>query len=119
MELINYHGGLGMVMPLESEALQAAARAIEVGFGCRPVFMREGGSIPIVSAFIEKLHAEVLLLGWGQNDDNLHAPNEKFNLADFHRGIRASAALWSELAKTYVNSSGVLPKIKPQGTSQE
>jgi len=39
-------------------------------------------------------------LGWGQNDDNLHAPNEKFSLADFHRGIRASAALWSALKKT-------------------
>jgi len=99
MELIDYHGGPGMVMPLESKYLQAAADAIEVGFGRRPVFMREGGSIPIVSTMIEKLHAELLLLGWGQNDDNLHAPNEKFRLADFHRGIRASAALWTQLAK--------------------
>jgi len=98
MELIDHHGGPGMVMPLTSAYLRAAAEAIEEGFGRRPVFMREGGSIPIVSAMVEKLQAQVLLLGWGQNDDNLHAPNEKFNLDDFHRGIRASAALWNRLA---------------------
>jgi succinyl-diaminopimelate desuccinylase len=60
--------------------------------------MREGGSIPIVNQFAEILKAEVLLVGWGQNDDNLHSPNEKFSLADFQRGIRASAALWDRLA---------------------
>jgi len=43
------------------------------------------------------LHADVLLLGWGQDDDNAHSPNEKFALADFHRGIQASALLWEEL----------------------
>ena len=99
MELVEHHGGPGMVMPLESKYIQAAANAIEAGFGCQPVTMREGGSIPIVSTFVEKLAAEVLLLGWGQNDDNLHAPNEKFNLNDFHQGIRSSTALWSNLAK--------------------
>jgi succinyl-diaminopimelate desuccinylase len=98
MELVEHHGGAGIAFPLESPYLQAAAEAIEVGFGQRPVFMREGGSIPIVSQLAEHLGAEVLLLGWGQNDDNLHSPNEKFSLADFHRGIRASAALWDRLA---------------------
>ena len=83
---------------------QAAADAIEIGFGNRPVFIREGGSIPIINTFAEKLGAEILLLGWGQNDDNLHAPNEKFSLADFHNGIRASAALWSCLAGIKQNS---------------
>ena len=62
------------------------------------MFIREGGSIPIVNTFAEALDADVLLLGWGQNDDNPHSPNEKFSLADFHRGIAASAALWHELA---------------------
>ena len=99
MELVEYHGGPGIVIPLESPYLQAAANAVEAGFGRRPVFIREGGSIPIVNAFAEQLEADVLLLGWGQNDDNLHAPNEKFSLADFHRGTRASAALWQELGK--------------------
>ncbi|MEM9656805.1 MAG: M20/M25/M40 family metallo-hydrolase, partial [Planctomycetota bacterium] len=85
---------------LESPYVQAAAEAIQEGFGRRPVMIREGGSIPIVNTFTEQLHADVLLLGWGQNDDNPHSPNEKFSLADFHHGIRASAALWEKLAKT-------------------
>ena len=59
---------------------------------------REGGSIPIVTTFHQQLGADVLLLGWGQEDDNCHSPNEKFTLADFHRGIKASAKLWEELS---------------------
>ena len=98
MELIVSHCAPGVVFPLESDYLESAAAAIEVGFGRRPVFIREGGSIPIVSTLAEKLEAEVLLLGWGQNDDNTHSPNEKFSLEDYHRGARASAALWSMLA---------------------
>ncbi len=98
MELIDYHGAPGFVVPLESPYVQAASRAIEQGFGTRPVMIREGGSIPIVTQFAEQLQAEVLLLGWGQDDDNTHGPNEKFCLADFHRGIRASAHLWHHLA---------------------
>ena len=98
MELIDHHGGPGVVMPIESPYLQAAAAAVEAGFGRRPVFIREGGSIPIINTFVEVLKAEVLLLGWGQNDDNPHSPNEKFSLDDYHRGIRASAALWQKLA---------------------
>lgn len=97
MELVEYHGGKGIVFPLESPLMEAAAQAIEVGFGKRPVFMREGGSIPIVSSFAEQLQAEVLLLGWGQNDDNLHSPNEKFSLDAYQRGICSSAALWDRL----------------------
>lgn len=97
-DLAEHHGGPGVVMSLDSPYLQAAASAIEHGFGRRPVFIREGGSIPIVNAFVESLGADVLLLGWGQNDDNPHSPNEKFSLDDYHRGIRASAALWNELA---------------------
>ncbi len=98
MELIELQGAPGIVIPLDSPYLKAAATAIESGFGCSPVFMREGGSIPIVNSFAKQLKADILLLGWGQNDDNLHAPNEKFNLEDFHRGIRTSAALWEQLA---------------------
>jgi acetylornithine deacetylase/succinyl-diaminopimelate desuccinylase-like protein len=98
MELVEHHGAPGVVMPLESPYLQAAAAAVEAGFGRRPVFIREGGSIPIVNIFASVLNADVLLLGWGQNDDNPHSPNEKFSLADYHRGARASAALWQELS---------------------
>jgi succinyl-diaminopimelate desuccinylase len=82
----------------DSPYTQAAARAIERAFGVAPVYTREGGSIPIVVVFSEVLGVDVLLLGWGQGDDNAHSPNEKFSLADFHRGIKASARLWEELA---------------------
>lgn len=97
MELIVEHGAPGVLVPLDSPYVAAAARAVEHAFGCPPVYTREGGSIPIVTTFHEALDADVLLLGWGQDDDNAHSPNEKFSLADFHRGIRASAALWKEL----------------------
>lgn len=99
MELIDFHGAPGVVVPLESPYIAAAAAAIEAGFGRAPVYIREGGSIPIVGTFARELDADVLLLGWGQNDDNTHSPNEKFNLADYQRGIKSSAHLWSELAK--------------------
>jgi acetylornithine deacetylase/succinyl-diaminopimelate desuccinylase-like protein len=98
MELISFHGAPGVVVPLESPYMTAASRAIEAGFGRAPVFIREGGSIPVVSTFHEKLGVDTLLLGWGQNDDNTHSPNEKFCLADFHRGIKASAHLWQEIS---------------------
>jgi succinyl-diaminopimelate desuccinylase len=99
MELVDHHGAPGVVVPLESPYISAAAAAIEAGFGRPPVFIREGGSIPIVNTFAELLDADVLLLGWGQNDDNTHSPNEKFSLADYQRAISASAHLWPELAK--------------------
>ena len=97
MELIEYHGGKGIVFPLDSPLLEAAAEAIEIGFGKRPVFMREGGSIPIVSNFAEQLQAEVLLLGWGQNDDNLHSPNEKFSLEAYQRGNSRQRGIVGEI----------------------
>jgi succinyl-diaminopimelate desuccinylase len=100
MKLVSHHGSPGVLVPLDSPYVAAAARAIEYAFGRSPVFTREGGSIPIVTAFHETLHADALLIGWGQDDDNTHSPNEKFSLADFHRGIRASAKLWEELGKT-------------------
>jgi succinyl-diaminopimelate desuccinylase len=99
MELVDHHGAPGIVVPLDSPYINAAARAIEAGFGRAPVYIREGGSIPIVGTFARELDADVLLLGWGQNDDNTHSPNEKFSLEDYHRAIKASAHLWSELAK--------------------
>jgi succinyl-diaminopimelate desuccinylase len=99
MELVDHHGAPGVVVSLDSPFIRAAAAAIEAGFGRAPVFIREGGSIPIVNTFASELDADVLLLGWGQDDDNTHSPNEKFSLDDYHRGTLASAHLWQELAK--------------------
>jgi succinyl-diaminopimelate desuccinylase len=98
MELIDHHGAPGVVVPLESPYVAAASKAIDKGFGRAPVYIREGGSIPIVNTFSSELKADALLLGWGQNDDNTHSPNEKFSLDDYHRGTLASAHLWGELA---------------------
>ena len=99
MELTAMHASGGMVVSLDSPFVEAAASALEHAFGRSPVFTREGGSIPVVSTMHEALDADVLLLGWGQDDDNTHSPNEKFSLADFHRGIRASARLWQEIGR--------------------
>ncbi|MGO9599552.1 MAG: dipeptidase [Isosphaeraceae bacterium] len=87
-----------VLVSVDSPGVRAAVRAVEAGFGTRPVFIRAGGSIPVVGLLKEHLSVDTLLLGWGQNDDNLHGPNEKFSLADFHRGIKASAYLLAELA---------------------
>ncbi len=104
MELKDMHGCPGVVVPLDSPFMTGAAQAIERGFGRPPVFIREGGSIPIVNTFKEILGVDTLLLGWGLDDDNTHSPNEKFCLADYHRGIKASAHLWYELAKVAVDA---------------
>ena len=97
--LKNHHGAPGFVLPLGSPFMAVASRAIETGFGTAPVFIRSGGSIPVVNQFKQMLGIDTLLLGWGQNDDNLHSPDEKFSLADFHKGIHSSACLWGEIAK--------------------
>ena len=79
--------------------MQAATNAIDAAFGVKPVLIREGGSIPIVTRFQEVLDCDCLLLGWGLSDDNAHSPNEKFRVEDYHRGIVASAVLWEEIGK--------------------
>ena len=53
----------------------------------------------MVNQFKQILNIDTLLLGWGQDDDNPHSPDEKFSLADFHKGIHSSACLWTEIAK--------------------
>jgi len=98
-EIREYGANPAVLVAVDSPGVKAAARAVEAGFGRKPVFVREGGSIPVVATFKRELGVDTLLLGWGQNDDNLHSPNEKFSLEDFHRGIRASACLWKEVAR--------------------
>ena len=99
LEFQSYHGCPGLVSDPNSPYMASARRAIESAFGVPPVMIREGGSIPVVGTFRELLDVDTLLLGWGQNTDNLHSPNEHFHLNDYQRGIRASAHLWQELAR--------------------
>ena len=107
LQLELLHGSTGFLLPREHPYLAAACRAVEAGFGRTPVLIREGGSIPIVSEFNRHLDVPCLLLGWGLDDDNMHAPNEKFSLAALHRGSQASACLWHELATMPSDDEGV------------
>jgi acetylornithine deacetylase/succinyl-diaminopimelate desuccinylase-like protein len=71
--------------------MRKASEALGEVFGKPAVFMRSGGSIPIVSLFSKVLNAPSVLMGFGLPDDNLHAPNEKIKLDNIFSGIRASA----------------------------
>ncbi len=95
------HGAPGMMASIDSPYVEAAKQAIEAAFGTPPVMIREGGSIPIVAKFQSTLGADCLLLGWGLNDDAAHSPNEKFRVADYFRGIQASAQLWHQLGQVH------------------
>jgi acetylornithine deacetylase/succinyl-diaminopimelate desuccinylase-like protein len=96
---VKLHSASGPVLvPRDSKAIQAGVRAIEKGFGRKPVFIREGGSIPVVLTFSRVLKVPVVLIGFGLPDDRAHSPNEKFNLRDFERGIRTSAQFLHEAA---------------------
>ena len=75
------------VVSPDHPAVRLAARALEETFGRAPVYMREGGSVPVVAEFINALRAPAVLMGFGLPDDRLHAPNEKFHLPNFTRGI--------------------------------
>jgi len=94
------HGGKPWMTSYDNPFVQAAGRAIEKGFGQKPVFTREGGSIPVVSTFQEELGLPSVLFGVGLPDENAHAPNEKLDVGNFHGGIIASAILYDEIAKT-------------------
>nr|MBN2277053.1 dipeptidase [candidate division Zixibacteria bacterium] len=97
---VTIHGGAeAVVVPIEGPWLEATARAIKKGFGLEPVFMKEGGSIPVVGTFKQVLGLDTLLLGWGQNDDNAHSPNERFAVDDFERGTYSSLYLIDELSR--------------------
>jgi len=90
VEVKMLHGGQGILIDRNAPAMQAAATALERAFGVRPVFTREGGSIPVVASFKAMLGIDTVLMSFGLSDDNLHAPNEKFYLPNFYRGIEAS-----------------------------
>lgn len=101
VELIDLHGGRGVMANPNSSFMRGAMIAVEEAFGTKPVLIREGGSIPIVAKMVESTGADVLLLGWGLDDDGAHSPNEKFSVQDFHRGIKASTRLWHHLSGTH------------------
>ena len=82
-----HHGGDPYLTPVDSQEYQAASKAIEATFGKAPIPVRGGGSIPITALFESELGLKTVFLGFGLDSDNLHSPNEKFDLANFYKGI--------------------------------
>ncbi|MCX6166256.1 MAG: dipeptidase [Ignavibacteriae bacterium] len=93
------HGGKPSVTPIDTPAIKAAMVALKKGYGVEPVFMKEGGSIPIVNSFKEILGADTVLLGFGLPDENAHSPNEHLDLDNFHKGILSVTHYFEELSK--------------------
>ncbi len=87
------------ITPIESPAMEAASAAMELAFGKKPVFQREGGSIPVVAWFKEALGVDTVLMGFGLPDDRIHAPDEKMDLAYYYGGIRACCAVYEFLGE--------------------
>ena len=82
-----HHGGEPYMTPIDSPAYRAAAKAIETTFGKVPIPVRGGGSIPICSLFEKELGIKIVFMGFGLDSDNLHSPNEKFDIFNFYKGI--------------------------------
>ena len=88
-EVIKLSGSPASIVDLHIPAVSALVQALETVWGKRPVFRREGGSVPVTAKMKELLGVESVLTGFGLPDDNLHAPNEKLHLPTFYKGIDA------------------------------
>ena len=93
------HQGEALVIDTGNPYIEAATRALKEVWGKDTVFIRSGGSIPIVGDFKRYLKLPSVMMGFGLPDDNLHAPNEKFHIANFHRGIESIIRFWEMVAK--------------------
>lgn len=82
-----HHGGEPVVTPTDSTAYKAAAKAIETAFGKTPIPTRGGGSIPIIALFERVLGLKTVLMGFGLDNDNIHSPNEKYDVVNYYKGI--------------------------------
>jgi acetylornithine deacetylase/succinyl-diaminopimelate desuccinylase-like protein len=82
-----HHGGEPYMTPINSKEYQAAASAIAATFGKEPIPVRGGGSIPICALFEKELGLKIVFMGFGLDSDNLHSPNEKFDIVNFYKGI--------------------------------
>ncbi|GAB4569158.1 MAG: dipeptidase [Anaerolineae bacterium] len=92
-------GCLPAIVERDSKAVKAASRAMEAVWGKPPLFTRMGGSVPVVGMIKELLGVDCLMLGFGLPDDNLHAPNEKFHLPNFYRGIETYIRFMDAIAE--------------------
>lgn len=90
------HGGQGYVCPIDLPAYQAAERACTVAFGKKPLAVRRGGSIPIISTFEQVLGIKTVLMGFGLEQNAIHSPNESCMLDFFYKGIESVAEFYKE-----------------------
>jgi acetylornithine deacetylase/succinyl-diaminopimelate desuccinylase-like protein len=82
-----HHGGEPYLTPLDSKGYQAAAKAVKKTFDKPPIPVRGGGSIPICSIMEKELGVKIIFMGFGLDSDNLHSPNEKYNIENYYKGI--------------------------------
>ncbi len=99
VEIITHATCRAYAVSLDSPGIKAAADAMEAGFGTRPVFTREGGSLPILPLFKDILGADSLLMGFCHPDCNAHGPDEFFGLEDFQNGIKTGAQFLDRLPR--------------------
>lgn len=99
LRLTDMHNGRGIAVNPDNRYIRAAADALAAVYGRQPVFMREGGSIPIAALFDAVLGAPVVLMGFGLPDDGAHAPNEKFDLNQFKLGMMTVAEFLGRIAR--------------------
>lgn len=98
-ELRLLHTGVPAFTDIRTPAIQAAVAAYEKGWGTPPIFIRGGGSIPIVADFQTQLGLPVVLLGFGLTGDGPHGPNEHFSVEMFHRGIATAIQFYHEIGR--------------------
>jgi acetylornithine deacetylase/succinyl-diaminopimelate desuccinylase-like protein len=99
VNVVVHHGGTPYVTPVDSIAFKAAYKAIEDSFGKQPVPTRGGGSIPIVALFEQELGIKTVLMGFGLDSDNLHSPNEKYDVFNYYKGIETIPLFYKYFAE--------------------
>ncbi len=99
VSVTSLHGGYPVVTPIDSKATLVASKAMEKAFKKKIVYMKEGGSIPVVATFAKELKAPTVLMGLGLDSENLHSPNEHFSLTHFMLGIESSVYFLEEFGK--------------------
>jgi acetylornithine deacetylase/succinyl-diaminopimelate desuccinylase-like protein len=98
-QLVHHKGSRALALPFDMPDLTAARSALHDEWGVAPVTIGSGGSIPIVGDFNRILGLDTLLVGFGLDDDRVHSPNEKYDLASFHKGTRSWARILAALAQ--------------------
>jgi acetylornithine deacetylase/succinyl-diaminopimelate desuccinylase-like protein len=98
-DCVNHHGGFGVTVPTDSPLLRKSMSALQSASGAKPYMIKSGGSIPVAGMLKSILGIDTIFMGFGLDDDRVHSPNEKFELACFRLGTRAHAMFIDELTR--------------------